>query len=516
MSAAHASIRALCTRRRHAGEKAGAVTVVFATSVVPVIMLASLAIDYGWVLQAKSQLDLAADAAAMAAARTAASGYAAGQTSANYMSEANTAAAQWWAAQAGTVPLAKSFSETPAISQNGQNFTATVAYTATVNEILPNFFHWINPKTGVGNASIASSATVSITVHGYGTVDFLLDNTSSMMLPATDNDLALLQAAEQVWINTPIPGGGYSQVNARRVIAGEGGLVGWDGGIYSYGIGLVNGSVSPSLPLPIQTTQYCAFACHWDASSSAANPTDFYGVAKQAGEKLRFDVVQSATVTAIQQMEALEQVSGQLSVGVFAFGGVGTSSPNYLTTIAPETPIDTTVAGVTIKNAGAVAAMAALSSISPPVTSDIPNTNIGLAMADTLAVAGSGGTGATASSPKKSLIMVTDGVEDDTAPQSIPSTEGPMNPSVCTAMKAAGYTVYILYTPYTAEPVYLPNNMALQPYLTSSSSPGVLASLQNCASSSSDVIEATSPTEIQTAMSVLINEAVGSTTAVTN
>ena len=503
---------AIRSGRRNLRERAGAVTVIFATSVVPIIMLAGLVVDYGWVLQAKSQLDLAADAAAMAAARTAAAGYAAGQSQANYVAEANLAAAQWWAAQAGAIPLAKNFAETPTIVQTGQNFQATIAYTATVNEILPNFLKWINPKTSVGNASIASSATVSITVHGYGTVDFLLDNTSSMMLPATDADLAILQAAEQNWINLP----GNSPVNAARLVAGGDGLVGWNGASNSYGIALVNGVPSPALPLTIPTNWYCAFACHWDAASTKANPTDYYGVARKAGETLRFDVVQSATVTAIQQMEALEQTVGQLSVGVFAFGGVGTSSPSYLTTIVPEIPIDTTVNGVTVRNAGAVAAMAALSKISPPVTADIPNTNIGLAMSDTLAITGPSGTGYTASSPKKSLIMVTDGVEDDTAPQSIPSTEGPINPSVCSAMKAAGYTVYILYTPYTAEAPYLPNNMALQPYLTSASSPSVLASLQSCASSSADLIEATSPTDIQAAMSILINEAVGNTTVVTN
>ncbi len=496
-----------CGRYRMRGE-AGAVTVIFATSVVPIIMLASLVIDYGWVLQAKSQLDLAADAAAMAAARTAASGYAAGQSKADYTSEANLAASQWWAAQAGAVALAKTFSETPTVVQTGQNFQATIAYTATVNEILPNFFSWINPKTGTGNASIASSATVSITVHGYGTVDFLLDNTSSMMLPATDGDLAKLQAAERTWVN--------QTVNANRLIAGGDGLVGWNGASNSYGITLVNGVPSPALPLTIPTSWYCAFACHWDAASTKTNPTDYYGVARQAGETLRFDVVQSATVTAIQQMEALEQTVGQLSVGVFAFGGVGTSSPTYLTTIVPETPIDATVNGVTVRNAGAVAAIAALSSISPPVTADTPNTNIGLAMTDTLAITGSSGTGYTASSPKKSLIMVTDGVEDDTNPQSIPSTEGPINAAVCNAMKTAGYTIYILYTPYSSAAPYLPNNMALQPYLTSSSSPSVLASLQSCASSSADLIEATSPTDIQAAMSILINEAVGNTTIVTN
>ena len=270
----------------------------------------------------------------------------------------------------------------------------------------------------------------------------------------------------------------------------------------------------PIASLPVSA--YCAFACHWSATSTAANPSDYYGAARAAGETLRFDVVQSATVTAIQEMETLEKAVGQLSVGVYSFGGVNMTSPTYVNNIFPEAPIDTTVNGVTTRNAGAAAAIAALSTITPPVSGDVPNTNIGTALTDLQTRTGPSGQGNTALTPRKSVILVTDGIEDDTNPQSIPNTEGPIKASVCNAMKTAGYTIYVLYTPYNSAPAYLPNNMALQPYITGASTPSVLSALQSCASSPSDVIQATAPADIQAGMVTLIDEAVGSTTRLTN
>jgi Flp pilus assembly protein TadG len=472
-------------------ETAAAVAVTFATSVMPITMLAGLVYDFGWCMQAKSKLDLAADAAALAAVRTAAAGYAAGQSSELYLAEAQTAATQWWAAQAGNVPEIASSSATPTITQTGQTFTATIAYTAAVNEVMPAAFHG-NTR---GTATIANTATASIVVHAYGTVDFLLDNTSSMMLPATDADLALLQQGERYWLT--------SQADQNYVNAGANGLVGWNSS--------TNGEyTTANLPLP-SSTNYCAFACHWSSIGQ-----DYYTVARAVGAKLRFDEVQSATETAIQQMETLEQVNGQLKVGIFAFGGAGMTLPSYLTTVFAESLLDPLVNGVSQKNAGGTAAITALQSITPPISGDNPNTNIGMAISDTLAITGPGGNGNTSASPLKSLILVTDGLEDDSLYQVIPTTEGPINPAVCTAIKDAGYTLYVLYTPYNSEPVYLVNNIALQPYINGTNQPSVLSALQSCASSPSDVIQANSASDIQTGMTTLIDEAIGSTTRMTN
>ena len=108
-------------RKGLGADKYAAVAIIFATMIVPICMLTALVIDYGFVMQTKSQLDLAADAAALAAARTAGSGYAAGQQQSNpsgcgnasgYLAEGNLAGNQWFSAQAGNVPHALSYSGT--------------------------------------------------------------------------------------------------------------------------------------------------------------------------------------------------------------------------------------------------------------------------------------------------------------------------------------------------------------------------------------------------------------------
>jgi Flp pilus assembly protein TadG len=480
-------------------QRSAAVALLFAVSVIPLLMLVGLVVDFGWALQAKSQFDLAADAAAIAAARTAAAGYAAGQSSATYMAEGNAAATQWWTVQAGTVVTAKSIVATSTITQSGQTITATVAYNASIAEVIPNVFNWYSYGGSGNTAAIANASTATISSNVYSTVDFLLDNTSSMMLPATDNDLALLQGGEAYNLQ--------STTFQNSVISGANGLTGWNPG--TNGAYVITTAVA-DYKLPA-TGDYCAFACHW-----SGNALDYYAVARAVGETLRFDVVQSATVAGIEDMQTLEPAVGQFSVGVFAFGGADIKSPSYLQTIFAESPIDPTVNGVVQKGQGASNAINALRNISPPITGDVANTSIGTALSDTLAITGAAGNGNTAAQPKKSLILVTDGVEDDTEPQSIPSTEGPVNPSVCNAFKTAGYTVYILYTPYNSAPVYLPFNMALQPYITGADTPSILSALQSCATSAADVVQATSPSDIQAGLTALLQQAVGSTTRLTN
>ena len=498
-------------------DRLATVSLIFATMIVPICMLSALVIDFGFVSQTKTQLDLAADAAALAAARTAGAGYASGQTSAVYMAEGTAAATQWFAAQAGTVGHAISFTATPSVTQNGQTFTAVVSYTAVVYETMPKIFSWTNKSTNGANASISGSSTGVIIVNAFGTIDFLLDNTSSMMLPATDADLLILQTAMKTWLN--------SSSNQALVEAsgGANGLVGWyapyTGG--SNGISIPTANTNATLA-GMATSQFCAFACHWASGSSATNQKDYYGVARATSPKevLRFDEVQSATQTAIGQMETLEKTLGQLAVGVFAFGGPAMTSSNYLTTIYNETALDITTStskGVIVKSAGGAAAIAALASITPPVTGDSSNTNIGNAIAYMLAKTGPGGDGNTATTSRRSMILVTDGVEDDTpGGQSVPSTEGPINPSVCTAIKNAGYTVFILYTPYNSAQAYLPNNMTLQPYITGASSPSIQSALISCAGSPQNVVTASLASDIQAGMTTLIDEAVGNTTRLSN
>ena len=458
------------------GPRSGAVSVLFAAAVVPLIMLVGLAFDFGYTLQAKTQLDLAADAAAMAAARTAAAAYVAGKGSSAAATLGQSAGSQWFASQAGQILNAQtnSIAGTYGVTQTGVNFSSTVSYTANVIDVLPNFFNW----TAHGGAStISGTATAQIAVNKFVTVDFLADNTSSMMIAATDTDAANMVTAAA----------SYSPQSA--VPSGLGGV-------------------------------QCTFACHWTATLAPGTTysNDYYGLSRKLGIQLRYDVVQSAMQTSITYLQTQEGAPNEFNVGVYAFvnpiypgtscAPAGTQPGNPLKTIYPEGLVD---------GGGAAAAIAAVKTVTTPVTDDCPDTNFAAAFNALAAVTTNSGTGNTSLDPQKSVIFISDGIEDDTSPQSIPNTEGPINPAVCQVMKDKGYTVYVLYTTYSSKPVNLPfGNIGLVPYITGTASNDLIPALTACASGPNDIIVASSPADIQAGLNTLVNQAVGSATRLTN
>jgi|GEM_PF-2682663 len=489
----------------------GGVALMFAASALPLTFLVGLVVNFATILQAKSQLDVAADSAAIAGAEEAAKIYAAG-----YTSEAQifgqSAALQMWVAGTGRLSGALNGSVSPTIQiiQTGQNFNATISYTAHVSPLMPNLMNWAN-----GYATVTNSVSANITVNVFATVDFLLDNSSSMMLPATTTDLTNMQSAIYNWVATP--------ANAQKVVTYADGNIAVNSSGYTYPGNAAN---APTYnPSAVTASQMCGFACHWSASSTASNPQDFYGVARAAGVKLRWDSLVSATTYVLQNTmqfynassnpNGLEKQYGQFSVGIYSFGGSTMGTSAYLQTVFAEAPIDQTVNGVATLGAGASKAITAISGITPPVSQDVSNTDFADAFNLLYGIVGNGGNGYTAQTPQKSVILITDGIEDDTpGGQSIPTTEGPINPAVCSTMKANGYTVLILDIQYQTSLVYLTAyNMALVPYVNGTATPSLPANLQACASSAEDVITVNpnSPSDIQTALVALLDQAVGST-----
>jgi len=175
-------------------ERRAAVSLIFATSLVPLLMLVGLAIDFGFYTQAQTQLDMAADAAAMHAARVAAALQQANDP--DYISKAEFAGKQWFLAQEGRVPQAlngqvSSFSvNIPAPAKGSNQITATVQYTGNIVTQFAGLF----PKTWASYPYwyIAGISTAVISIPSYIEVDMLLDNSSSMLIAADqDNILAM-------------------------------------------------------------------------------------------------------------------------------------------------------------------------------------------------------------------------------------------------------------------------------------------------------------------------------------
>jgi hypothetical protein len=614
------SVRALLSSNR----RDGAVSVLFAASTVSMLMIVGLAVDYSFYTTAERQLNSAADAAALHAVRVAVE--AIQQNKTNYVTLGQTAGQEWFVAQAGNVAQAKLIN-TPSVSVsfNSSNnlLTAQVNYTG----LIATHFGGVFPATWTNwpNWGIAGGATAVQSTESYVQFDFLLDNSSSMLIAADPSGIVSMgnmtpcstQAAGSgqyldntyswVYNTTGLYGGGnnsstqaacpakgttapyvpygFGNWTYTASVGGGGKCTNLTGGTAeanelvpptnmqqgacdsrftgpsgssvpasvnqcpylpqtlnlkvtttltgSYAqcvnnLGALSGgitttaySVSPTpSPLPSGKTYAsyaitnantpaapCAFACHWTSTlvSGTNYSNDYYGLARQNNITLRFDVVQSAAETVVQDLINYlpnSPVAAPFSVGVYTFNtSLGTLYA------PPATPATTASSEQTELNA----ALAAITNYSTPVIPTSANngdTDFPDSMASMATILGTSGSGATPSTPRKNLFLVTDGVVDY-VDSSGNRTEGPIDTTECTAIKNQGVTIYVLYTDYYPLPndYYLDNiKQYTEPYASSQ----VYNALLSCASAPSTFFEASDSSSINTAMQQMLKIALTS------
>lgn len=481
-----------CVARRSWAERRAGVALVFAITAIPLAGMIGLAVDFSFFVQAKAQLNLAADTAALTAAKTAANAFTAQK--ANYIALGNDAGNQWFKAQAGTVTDTSVGAYTVAVTQSGTLFTANVTYNGNVG----SFF---GPLFGVANMAIGGSAVANISTSVYVNVQFLLDNSSSMLIASTPAGVDWMAK------NTPA-------------------LKNDSNYVYSTNFASLKGYA-------------CGFACHWTSTlhPTTGQPADLYGFARANNIQLRFDVLKSATQSAITTLQTQattiannsgNTVTAPYSVGIMTFIDSNSTTPTT-TTAGPFQvyPAVSSAKTYTVdSNLGNAATAAA--AINVPVTDDHADTDFPTNMSTLSANSTAAGDGSTAAKAKKSLIIITDGLADYGA-RSIPSSEGPLNPANCAAMKSLGYSVFVLYTTYATvltstypsggntyinDPLTL-SNESLRNYVEGSPSTMVTA-LQSCASQPSYYAEASDPTAVTAALNQLVQAAVGNASRLTN
>ena len=291
---------------------------------------------------------------------------------------------------------------------------------------------------GYATIPVAGSASATISTNAYVSVTFLLDNSGSMLIAATPAGINTMNT-----LTTQPQQAKMSQAS---------GLNGYP----------------------------CSFACHWDAGGN-----DYYGLARKNNVQLRFDVLQTAVQSAISEMINEQVITNQFGVGIYTFN-------NSLVRVYPTSGSQTTSTDLS-------SGIAAAQAIQTQVTANAANSNFPAIMTALASQSTPAGNGSAPQTPKKSLIIVTDGVADYGS-RSIPTTEGPINPASCTAMKRLGYNIYVLYTTYITNPVnvMLPFNQALAPYVNGTATPALVPSLQACASAPTNFAQASDPAAINT------------------
>ncbi len=429
--------------RRCLKDSSAGVALTFALTAIPVVGVIGVGIDLGLATQAKTQLNLATDAAALAAAKRAADAFSEGRP--NYIAVGETAGKEWFKSQAGTV-LGTTLQD-PIVTlppPTGGVFTSQVTYRGSVKP-------YFAPIFGVNSVALSGSSSATITINAYISVTFLLDNSSSMLIAATQGGISTMVTA------TP-----YPDKKSRDAVP--------------RGLGSVQ----------------CAYACHWDAEND-----DYYGLALSQNVKLRLDVLTEAATSAIQLMIDQRKIDKQFSVAVYNFA-------KHLTSIYLE---DTDL------DSGKIAAgKIKVPLVSENGDTDFPTVMTELFTASAKALPP--GDGSSPTKRRKALIIVTDGMADyykdgKKDGRVIPTSEGPIDPANCTKMKNLGYSIYVLYTTYIATPpdLMLHFDPKLEPYIKGIATPAMVPSLQSCASAPANYAEASDPSAINAAMTRMLQSA---------
>ncbi len=194
MKFTHSPFKASDTMVRKLADRKGSVSLIFATALIPLLMMVGLAVDYGFYNEAQAQLNMAADAAAIHAARVAAQLSQAGDPLFAQKGEAD--GRQWFLAQLGNVPqaLTNNFSPTVVVkpSDGNKQVTAQVNYAGVIIAHFGNLFPGNWPQ--YPNWGIAGSATAVISIPSYVEVLMLLDNSSSMLIAQDDANIQMMEA----------------------------------------------------------------------------------------------------------------------------------------------------------------------------------------------------------------------------------------------------------------------------------------------------------------------------------
>ena len=163
----------------------GAVAILFAVALFPILMAAGGAIDYAATMRAKQSLDTLADSAALAAAEFASQQYRNNNASWNAL---GVAAGQKTFA-AGVVPNRADIAVSApsvVVSLSGQTMTATVSYSASVKTNLLKIAR-------INTVGVTNTMTTSVTVAKYTDLHVVIDNSESMGMAASAADESILQ-----------------------------------------------------------------------------------------------------------------------------------------------------------------------------------------------------------------------------------------------------------------------------------------------------------------------------------
>ena len=397
----------------------GTTSIVFAVSLLPLIFLIGMGIDFTSAAQKRARLNAAADAAALAGVTP--------QMMTQSNTAAITAATNMFKAEAASITGATVSAPTVTLTNSGLVRTVTVSYTATSTNTFPNIFAALT-KTSSTTWPVAGSSTA--TSYSAPNINFylLLDNSPSMAIAATTAGINTMVA------NTSAQGG-------------------------------------------------CAFACHETnpSADSLGNPggEDNYTLAKNLGVTTRIQnmaVATSTLMTSAIAAEAANEATYQVAIYTFSYNGLNTI---YAPANAPGSSLS---AAGTAAAAIDVLEVWSNNYLTCSNNNNDTDTNFETAMTAVNTLMPNPGTGATNSTPQEVLFIVSDGVDDEvnsscTQVKTGTRCQAPFNTAMCTTVKNRGIMIAVLYTEYLPLTTNSWYNTYVAPYQST-----LGTNMQSCAS----------------------------------
>jgi Flp pilus assembly protein TadG len=401
--------------RRFRLDRSGNVAVMFGLTITPMIVGVGAAVDYTRVASVRNKLNNAADVATLASVSKDAKPFTNTPTQASVQKIFNTAAS--------VVPSATITSFSATVTPGATQLVVSANYTASVPLVFGSFL-------GRPSVTVAGTSTAAVNSPNYVNFYLLLDNSPSMGLGATANDIN----------------------NLITLTANQ------------------TATVSPNVKSGSIARSSCAFACHQHTFNSSGQITgddtsDNYHIAKANGVTLRIDVMRTATQQLTQSAAATEIYSNQIGMAVYTFSDTfQTIAP--LSTNMPTVSTDAAAIDLAYAYWDARDAQTSFDTSLSYINGIMPNP----------------GTGSSLGSPLEFLMIVTDGVEDAPVsgssgsgdPADSPSSYLPPNnqpnlanslsgnvnsgrlidmiktgqTSMCQTIKNRGIQIAVLYTPY--------------------------------------------------------------------
>jgi Flp pilus assembly protein TadG len=427
---------------RFARDRKANVAVITALTMIPIIFLLGMTLDFTQALRKKEQLDAASDAAAIAAVRPAmlmqTDAVAQDTAYAIFMSTANSLSG-----------LAVTPTPTITVTDVGLQRTVSVSYNASsINnfaKVLVNTASW--PISGSATAQAAAAPNMNFYL--------LMDDSPSMAIGATTTDISNLITA-----------------------------------------------TAPAKQ-PASSSQNCGFACHETNIAKDGGTQDNLTIARANNVTLRIDLVTSAVNQLLNTWANCPQsgISGGVMQCMSSLNNTTYNAALYTFDLALNTLASLTTpttAGTKVSN---IALMPVAYQNCVVVTTNCKTdngTNIAGALTSLNSIMPAPGLGSNAKgdTPQEVVFLVTDGVEDkisSTCPNATFASNSrcqqPLDTTMCTTIKGRGIKIAILYTEYLQ--LKTPNVPVtdswymswVDPYDEPLSSSGTIATnLQACAS----------------------------------